>query len=71
VDIAFHEVGECGVYQAMARHRGDAAERLGNDAYTKMALPTGRSSMTRMQVAFILYDELHGGKFLAQPPAYL
>src|ERR1700683_2890083 len=69
VDIALQEVGECGVHQAVARHGRDAAERLGDDSYAKMALSPGGAGMSRVQATLVFDGELKRSKFGREPPA--
>jgi len=69
VDIALQHVGERGVHQAVARHGGDAAERLGHDTHAKMALSADGPRMSGVQVTFVLDAELQRGKFGDEAPA--
>jgi hypothetical protein len=62
VNIVPQHLIDRGVHQPMTGNRGDSAERLGDNADSKMAAPIGGAGMAGMQVAFILDIELAGGK---------
>ena len=58
-----------GVHQAMARDRGDAAERLGHDGDAEMAVAAGRPGMAGVQVALVLDGQQRRREAAFQPLA--
>ena len=69
MDLARYEVSDGGIHQAMPGNRGEAAERLGDDADAKVARAACGAGVSRMQVAFILDDELDRRELPHQPIA--
>ena len=69
VYIALQEVGERRVDEAVARHGRDAAERLGDDPYAKMALAAGGTGMSGVPVTLVFDGKLERSKFAREPPA--
>jgi hypothetical protein len=63
VDIALQEVGERRVHQPVARHGRDAAERLRDDSYAKMALSPGGTGMSGVPVTFVFDGEFKRSEF--------
>src|ERR1700691_2260603 len=60
VNVGFEQVIDRGVYQAVARHRGHAAESLSDDPYPKMAVTSRGPGVAGMQVTLVLDDQQRG-----------
>ena len=62
MNVAFHQIIDGGVDQAVARHCRYAAKCLGDDSNAKMTVATGCARVPGMQVAFVLDAELDGSE---------
>src|ERR1700681_4602416 len=62
MDVRFQEVVDSGVHQAVTCDWGYTAERLGNDAYSEMAVAFGCARMAGVQMTLVLDDENRGRK---------
>lgn len=60
MNVGLHQITDRRVHQAVSRDRRYAAESLGDDANSKMAVSLLGAGVSGMQVAFILYDQLRG-----------
>jgi hypothetical protein len=62
MNVCFQEVIDSLVNQAVTRQRGYTAERLGNDAYSEMAVAFGCARMAGVQMTLVLDDQNRGRK---------
>jgi hypothetical protein len=66
MDIGFHQVPDRPVHEPVALKRRQAPKRLGDNAHPEMAQAPGGAGMPQVMAAFILDDELLGGKTARQ-----
>lgn len=66
MDVSFQEVIDSRVDQAVTRQWGYTAERLGNDAYSEMAVSFGCARMAGVQTTLVLDDQNGGRKTALQ-----
>jgi hypothetical protein len=61
-DVVYQKVRDRGIHQPVARHREDAAKRLGHDFHAEMAVAAGGAGVAGMQVTFVHDGQLQGRK---------